>query len=73
MPNSKSKLHRTCKFCCTYELQYTHHFFQAKTASGFGYEMISNFSNPHFFVMLEYGATDFRMCYFNVGVTLFKF
>ena len=32
MPNSKFKLHRTRKFYRTYELQYTHCFFWAKTA-----------------------------------------
>ena len=31
VPNSKFKLHRTCKFCHTYKLQHTHYFFQAKT------------------------------------------
>ena len=31
LPNSKSNLHRTHKFYRTYELQYTHCFFQAKT------------------------------------------
>ena len=30
MPNSKSKLYRTCKFCCTSELPYTHPFFLGK-------------------------------------------
>ena len=43
------------------------------SSSGFGYGGISNFSwrhNLHFFVLLEYGATDFRMYHFNVGVTL---
>ena len=32
MPNSKFKLHRTRKFCRTYELQYTH-FFSGQTVS----------------------------------------
>ena len=30
VPNSKYKLHRTRKFCRTYELQYTHCFFPGK-------------------------------------------
>ena len=30
MPNSKFKLHRIHKSCCTYELQYTHFFFSGK-------------------------------------------
>ena len=33
VPNSKFNLHRTCKFFHTYKLQYTHCFFQAKTAN----------------------------------------
>ena len=36
--------------------------FVKQVISGFGYERISNFSwrhNQHFFVMFEYGATDF--------------
>ena len=40
---------------------------------GFGYERILNFSwrhDLHLFVMFQYGATDFQMCHFNVGVTL---
>ena len=43
------------------------------SSSGFGYETISNFSwshNQHFFVMLEYDATDFKMYHFNVGIAL---
>ena len=31
VPKSKFKLHRTYKFCRTYELQYAHCFFGAKT------------------------------------------
>ena len=31
MPSSKFKVLLTRKFCCTYELQYTHCFFWAKT------------------------------------------
>ena len=30
VPNSKFKLHRICKFCHTYELQYTNCFFSGQ-------------------------------------------
>ena len=33
MPNSKSTLHLMHKFCLMYKLQYTHYFFQTKTAT----------------------------------------
>ena len=39
-PNSKSKLHRTRKFCRTYELQCTHCFFRAKTEAYSDFEKL---------------------------------
>ena len=44
VPNSKYKLHRTRKFCRTYELQYTHCFLWAKTDTDRGGEMLSSSS-----------------------------
>ena len=35
VPNSNFKLNQTRKFCRTYELQYTHYFFRAKTTKWF--------------------------------------
>ena len=53
VPNSEFNLHRTCKFCSTYKLQYTHCFFWAKTV-----KILPNMFRI-FFSLLVYHLTIF--------------
>ena len=59
VPNSKFKLHRTHKFCRTYELQYTHCFFWEKT------EDLSPLL--HFRALLKYPLLPSECTYFLNG------